>query len=138
MKKLIATGFAVAALFSPFSGHAEGYNTLKFTSTNGETVSVETGNLEIIIQEDCLTFNNVDLILPLSSLESMEFSDHYDAPASVEGLNAETDGKTYVYDLEGKTVGTFPTVTTALNSLSKGVYVIKTSNGKTLKVSVGK
>lgn len=138
MKKLIVSGLmAVVSVLTSVS-FAEGYSTLKFTSASGEVFTVETNNLEISVYGENLAFNNTDLLIPLSTLETMEFIDHYDGPAAVETVVASFESTVLVYGIDGKVVASFDSYTEALSSLGKGVYVIKDANGKTLKISIGK
>ena len=114
------------------------YTMLKFTSNGGETYTIATNNLEILINDGNLTFNNTDLTLPLASLVSMEFTDYDDDPSNVNSLSFDHNGIVTVYNVNGILVGSFDSYSEAFNSLGRGVFVFKDTNGNTLKVSVGK
>ena len=136
-KSLLFSLLLIAALFpsAAFSGR---YNSLKFTSVSGETYTLASDNLEIFVEGENLAFNNTELTLPLSSLVSMEFTDTYDSPSAIEDIVFDRDGAVKVYDLGGTPTGSFDSFSEALASLPKGIYVIKDSNGYSLKVTVEK
>ena len=139
MIKKIFFSFLMLVSFFTSATFAVGFNTLKFTYDSGKTYSVDTDDLELIIEGENLSFNNTDFTIPLSSLLSMEFIDHYDAPAAVDALSFDCpQGRISVYNLKGTFAGSFDSFSQALNSLGEGVFVIKGSNGETLKVNVGK
>ena len=123
---------------STASATAGRYNTLTFTSNGGETYSVSTNNLEILISGDNLSFNNTDIIIPLSTLMSMEFADYDDSPAGVDSFVTDGSGAVTVFTIDGTVVGAFGSYSVALRSLTRGIYVIKDENGKSIKVKVGK
>ena len=114
------------------------YSMLKFSSNGGETYTIATNNLEILINDGNLTFNNTDLTLSLASLVSMEFTDYDDDPSTVNSLSFDHNGIVTVYNVNGILVGSFDSYSEAFNSLGRGVFVFKDTNGNTLKVSVGK
>ena len=124
--------------FSSSLATAGRYNSLKFTSDNGETYTIATNSLEILVNNGNLTFSNTDLTLPLTSLVSMEFTDYDDSPTSVDAVILDGEGPVTVYSINGVFVGSFESYTEALGSLSQGVFVIKDVNGNSLKVSKGK
>ena len=114
------------------------YNSLKFSSSSGETFTVATNNLEILVNGENLTFNNTNLTIPLSSLISMEFTDYEESPASIDIVKFDGNGFVTVYNIDGTSIGYFDSYTDALSSLGKGVYVVKDKNGNSLKISVEK
>ena len=121
----------------PSSAFAGKYNSLKFTSSTGETYTVATHNLEILVQGENLTFSNTDLKLPLSSLVSMEFA-WDDNTTKIEELVFDPNCSVMVYNVNGTPVGFFDSYSEALDSIGKGIYVVKDSNGNSLKVNVEK
>ena len=123
---------------TPSLALAGSYKSLKFTSNSGETYTVATNNLEILVNGENLTFNNTDLTIPLSYLVSMEFTDYDDSPAEIDTVLFDGKGAVTVFNINGTSVGSFDSYTEALASLSQGVYVIKDANGNSLKISVGK
>lgn len=122
----------------PSLASAGRYNSLKFTSNTGETYTISTNNMEILIADRNLTFSNTNIIIPLSSLVSMEFADYEEGASLVEGPVFDRECAVMVYNLNGTTVGYFDSYSEALGSLGKGLYVIKDANGNSLKVNVEK
>lgn len=114
------------------------YNSLEFTSNTGETYTVATEDLEILVEGDNLSFNNTDLTIPLTSLVSMEFGDFDIDTTEVESISVNQEGAVTVYNLNGTSAGTFNSYTEALAALRPGLYVIKDANGNSLKVNVEK
>lgn len=114
------------------------YNSLKFTSSTGETYTVATNNLEIIVNGENLTFSNTNLLIPLTSLVSMEFADFEENPAGIDAVAFDGKGIVTVYSINGTTVGSFESFAEAFSSLDQGLYVIKDSNGNSLKITVEK
>lgn len=125
-------------VLTPSLAFAGRYSSLKFTSDSGETYSVTTDNLEILINGENLTFNNTNLTIPLSSLVSMEFTDYDDSPAAIETVTFDGRGAVTVYNINGVSIGSFDSYAEALASLSQGLYVIKDANGNSLKINVEK
>ena len=139
MKKLLFLFLlSITTLLSPATGFAGRYKSLKFTSNDGETYTIATNNLEILVSGEAITFSNTNLILPLSSLVSMEFTDYDENPAAVDSIVIEPTGAVMVYDINGLLVGSFDSYQDALESLREGVFVIKDTKGNSLKISVGK
>lgn len=135
-KKLL---LLVLMLFSITSSvFADGYRSLKFTMGNGETYIVESKDLEFVIRDQNITFNNTDLILPVGSLVSMEFTDHYTGPAGVNEITLNDSGKIKVFTIDGKNIGEFNSYNDVVGSLPEGVYVINDSKGTSLKIRVEK
>ena len=121
----------------PSSAFAGKYNSLKFTSSTDETFIVATDNLEIFVEGETLIFSNTDLTLPLSSLVSMEFTEDENT-SKIEELVFDPNCSVKVYNVNGTPVGSFDSYSEALDSLGKGIYVVKDSNGNSLKVNVEK
>lgn len=123
---------------TPSVAFAGRYSSLKFTSNSGDTYTVATNNLEILVSGGNLTFSNTDLIIPVSSLVSMEFSDYDDNPAEIDNVTFDRKSAVTVYNLNGTSIGSFDSFSDALSSLNKGLYVIKDLNGNSFKVNVEK
>ena len=67
------------------------------------------------------------------SLSKMYFSS---TTTGLAAINAEVDGgSVQVFDMGGRSYGTFNSITDAIGKLSKGVYVMK-GNQKTIKMNV--
>ena len=109
--------------------HAEKYSYLTFEIVDGTKVSVEAQSLTLTISGATLTIEGKTFTL--SNLIKMYFTDS-DMTTNT-GINFITDkdwtDAVEVYDLKGQKV--------VKNQLSKGVYVIKSSNG-TCKLAVKK
>ena len=114
------------------------YSSLKFTSSTGETYTIATNNLEILVNGENIAFSNTDLTIPVSSLISMEFTDYVDSPAAIDTVNFDGNGLVAVYNIDGTSLGSFDSYTDALATLSQGIYVIKDANGNSLKINVEK
>ena len=137
MKRILFLLLSMMAISSSVA-IAGRYCSLKFTSNSGETYTVATNNLEILVNGENLTFSNTDLMIPLTSLVSMEFTDYDDSPAAIDTVKFDGDGLVTVYNIDGTSLGSFDSYTDALSSLGKGVYVVKDTIGNSLKISVGK
>lgn len=139
MKKFSLLILLISMMVLPSSLAMAGrYCSLMFTSNTGETYTVATNNLEILVNGENLTFSNTDLSIPVSSLVSMEFTDYDDSPSAIDTVIFDGNGLVTVYNIDGSTAGCFDSYTNALSSLGKGVYVIKDTIGNSLKISVGK
>ena len=139
MKKFSLLFLMVSMMALPSSlAFAGRYNSLKFTYNSGETYTIATDNLEIQVNGENLTFSNTDIMIPLSSLVSMEFMDYDNNPAEINSVSFVDKGAVTVYTVNGISVGSFDSCADALSSLGKGVYVVKDSIGNSLKISVGK
>ena len=139
MKKLSFLLFMTMVLILPASlAHGGKYNSLRFNSDSGEIYTVATNNLEILVDGESLSFSNIDLIIPLSSLVSMEFTDFDDNPAGIDSAIPNSESAVTVFNMGGVIIGSFESYSQALSSLNQGVYVIKDANGNSLKVRVGK
>lgn len=121
---------------STFVSSAGRYNALKFTSKAGDIYTVVADNLEIQINGNDISFNNTDITIPLNSLVSMEFTDYDDNPAEINSVIPDMEGVVTVYNMNGTMIGSFGSYSEALGSLSHGVFVIKDTNGNSLKVSM--
>lgn len=123
---------------TPSLASSGSYSSLKFTSNSGETYTVATNNLEILVNGENLTFNNTNLTIPLSSLVSMEFGDFGNTPSVIDTVSFDGTDLVAVYNPNGTLVGTFASYSEALDSLGQGVYVIRDAKGNSLKISVEK
>ncbi len=115
--------------------HAE-YNKLVFNTHNGEKLSIGVKGLEIsYLDGDMIAIAGNELvIIPLTSLESMEFSDT-NAVGTVSSID---NSEVTAYSTNGISLGTFKSRSNALNGLPAGIYILKSNNGVTCKVSISK
>ena len=90
----------------------------------GQTITFDNGNL---VSSDGTT-------IPLASLSKMYFSE----TSGIREMNstAAADTAVTVYTTTGALIGQFDNVAAAKNTLRKGVYVMKSSNGVSTKMAV--
>lgn len=115
--------------------HAE-YNRLVFRTVDGEEQSVSLTDLNITYtkSEMIATSGNESVKIPLNSLKSMEFSDS----SSVGSVMGNDVNEVNVYSVNGICLGNYDSKADALNALPAGVYILKSKNGVTSKVSISK
>ena len=132
MKKYLLS--AILAAIS-IGVHAE-YNRLIFTTLNGEAQSIGVKDLNITYMDgEMIATSGSELVkIPLTSLKSMEFSDIN----SVGSMSVADNSNVTIYSVNGVCLGTFETHSDALNGLPSGIYILKSKNGVTSKVSISK
>lgn len=115
--------------------HAE-YNRLVFRTLSGEEKSIGLSDLNITYTngEMIATSGDESLKIPLASLKSMEFSDSN----SVGSVMGDDMSEVNVYSVNGICLGNFDSKVDALNALPTGIYILKSKNGVTSKVSISK
>ena len=103
------------------------YKYLEFTSTSGTKTAFNVTNLTLTVSGSYLQVTNEDgtVSLTLLDLESMQFSTTNTATALENILNA--DEAIQVSTVTGISLGKYPSLMEACQSLNAGVYVI--SNG---------
>lgn len=139
MKRKIT--FAIIAISSAMMSMAhanDGFGKLVFKSASGESYYVETQGLEIYFKDGNVTFNNNELSIPTSQLVSMEFSNNTDSGTGVEEILSNTTESVTVYYIDGVKVGEYSSLAEACQSLKTGVYVVRYSNGQTVKIKLEK
>lgn len=134
MKKYLL--LAILAVIS-IGVHAE-YNRLLFRTVSGEEQSVGVTDLNITYANgEMIATSGKELVkLPLTSLKSMEFV--YTESGAVGFVSSDSDGEVAVFSVNGICLGNFDSKSDALNTLPAGIYVLKSKNGVTCKVSIGK
>lgn len=132
MKKILLS--AILAVIS-FGVHAE-YTRLVFRTISGEEQSVGVKDLNITyVNGEMIASSGSELVkIPLTSLKSMEFSD----ASSVGVVSSVDNSEVTAYSVNGVCLGTFASQTDALNGLPYGIYILKSKNGVTSKVSISK
>ena len=103
------------------------YNYLEFTSTSGTKTVFDVTNLTLTVSGSNLQVTNGDgtVNLTLVDLASMQFSPTNTTTALENILNA--DAEIQVSTITGVSMGVYPSLSEACQSLNAGVYVI--SNG---------
>lgn len=103
------------------------YKYLEFTSTSGTKTAFNVTNLTLTVSGSYLQVTNEDgtVSLTLLDLESMQFSTTNTTTALENILNA--DAEIQVSTITGVSMGVYPSLVEACQSLNAGVYVI--SNG---------
>ena len=107
--------------------NAETYKYLEFTSTSGTKTVFDVTNLTLTVSGSNLQVTNGDgtVNLTLVDLASMQFSTTNTTTALENILNA--DAEIQVSTITGVSLGVYPSLVEACQSLNAGIYVI--SNG---------
>lgn len=131
MRNLLFMGLLLTAM----SVRASDYKSLVFQDNSG-TTAIDLSSLVITVADGKLIATNTTgtVTFTLSDLTKMYFSN--DEATGIK--QAETTGEAslvQVYDIAGRSMGSFDTLTAAKAQLRQGVYVIKQDN-KTYKIVV--
>ena len=114
------------------------YKYLEFKTTEDTSLVVEAEGLEIEINDGVLSLSNASgqkMNIDTSTLGSMQFTD---SSAAIDNITVDSDSKVQVYKLDGTVVGTFTNVSNAIDTLAPGVYILKSTEGQTVKIMIGK
>lgn len=114
------------------------YKYLEFKTTENTSIVVETDGLGIEINNGVLSLSNTSgqkMNIDASTLVFMQFTDN---SASVNNIAVDSDLRVQVYKPEGTVVGTFANASDAMNALAPGVYILKSIEGQTVKIMIGK
>lgn len=132
MKKLI---LLITVGLMPLLMSAE-FQTLTFKTASGTEQTVGAKNLEMTVSDGNLEIKSESssLTLALADLVSMQFTGNNTTAA--EQIASAEDCSVTVYSLSGVTCGEFESLQSAMNSLEKGIYVAKQSDGLTVKIIV--
>ena len=134
MKKFFILMLLAVMTLTSRAADAE-YQYLVFTMTDGTATAVTAANLNISFSDDNLIATSGDEILatlPLTSLAKMEFSTEDPTPTGIQSISVDkliTDDSVTIYDMNGRLI---PRNT----QLTKGVYIVKTATGKTIKTYI--
>ena len=134
MKKFFILMLLAVMTLTSRAADAE-YQYLVFTMTDGTATAVTAANLNISFSDDNLIATSGDEILatlPLTSLAKMEFSTEDPTPTGIQSISVDkliTDDSVTIYDMNGRLI---PRST----QLTKGVYIVKTATGKTIKTYI--
>lgn len=134
MKKLFLCG---AILLASLTALAD-YNFMEFNYSDGNVKVISAEGLTITVEGNTLEISNTkgeSFNVDASSLTSMQFTNNDPA-----GVKTIIDGEipVMVFDLEGRKIGVFESLNSARNALNNGIYVIKNSDGETIKLVIGK
>lgn len=133
MKKLLLIAIAIVASVSAYA-----YDYLCINKTDGYIKAYVVDGLTLTVSGDNLVITNdagQQATEPLAELASMEFSNE---ATGVNDALADADTAVTLFTIDGVALGEFSSLNAALNSLSNGVYVIKKSNGETVKILISK
>ena len=136
MKKLLLLTLLIGACLSVSA--VTPYKYLEFKTTENTSLVVETDGLEIGINDGVMSLSNTSgqkMNIDASTLVSMQFTN---SAAVIDNITVDSDSKVQVYKLEGTIVGTFTNVSNAINTLEPGVYILKSTEGQTVKIMIGK
>ena len=114
------------------------YKYLEFKTTENTSIVVEAKGLGITVNNGVLSLSNTSgqkMNIDASTLVSMQFTD---SSAAVNNLAIESDTRVQVYKLDGTTVGTFANVSSAMSALAPGAYILKATEGQTVKIMIEK
>lgn len=126
MRNLI---ISILLSFSALGMQGADFTYLTFQTEDGSEYSVVASGLSISFQDGNLVASD-GTSLPLSNLRKMYFSNVSD----ISGLASEkANGMVTVFNLQGKLLGTYPSLSEATATMGKGLYLIKIGNGKTQK-----
>lgn len=133
MKKLL-----LCALLALAACTASAYNFMEFKYADGKVKTLSTVGLTITVDGTNLLISNLageSLNVASDNLVSMQFTDDNSAKvATIIDLNSSVDA----YNLEGVHFGKFDSAKDAHASLQPGVYVLKNSEGGTIKIVINK
>ena len=118
------------------------YPYLIFTDTNGSQVSLSVTDLVITVSGGRLIATNSTgtQTFTLAQLASMHFSKSIDVTVGIGAMDSgqwAADNGFELYDLSGRRVKRSAHAAGAqLQSMQKGVYVVRTSDGRTFKITL--
>lgn len=133
MYKLLFSGVMLLASLSASAI----YNSMEFKTADGAVKSVSATGLTIKVNGNQLIISNSageTISFDALSLVSMQF---VDGDAGVDSIITENEA-VEAYTLDGLYAGKFNSVNEARLSLSNGVYVLKGTRGKSIKINVNK
>lgn len=135
MKKFFIVLFVSIA--TVLSCMASEYNVMMFTMQSGARHYVSLQNLEVTFTEDMLLADSSEgnLQLPLADVSTMQF---YTDTASSLAVVGSAETPVTAYSIFGENCGDFDTLDAAVRSLKTGIYLLKHSDGATMKISIKK
>lgn len=137
MKKLLLLfSLLIGALMTATA--ATPYKYLEFKTTDNNSITVGMEGLEITVANGILSLSNTSgqkMNIDAATLLSMQFTDN---PAALNDITVDSAIQVEVYKLDGTAVGTFANASDAINTLPPGVYILKSTEGKTVKIMIEK
>ncbi|MCH5258057.1 MAG: T9SS type A sorting domain-containing protein [Lachnospiraceae bacterium] len=136
MRKLLLLSFLTIAWMSVKA--VTPYKYMEFKTTENTSLVFEAEGLEIEINDGVLSLSNASgqkMNIDVSTLASMQFTDN---PATIFNITFDSDSKIQVYKLDGTVVGNFPNISNAIYTLSPGIYILKSTEGQTVKIMIEK
>lgn len=128
----------LVAVLGMFFATASAQTSLKMTfqSSDGSLSSIDAKSLSMSVIGDKLLASNgtESLEFDLQKLVKMYFTGEADG---VEILPVDFNGgEVAVYTLDGKLEGRFSSPAVAMSSLNSGIYILHTTDNKTVKIAV--
>lgn len=108
---------------------------MAFQYDDGAVSYIDADGLTMKVSEQKLLASNPQssLELDLKKLAKMYFTS---GTSGVELASVDIAATVDAYTVDGRFAGRFPTASAAITSLPKGVYVLRSSDDKTLKIAV--
>ena len=129
MKQLL---IILTLCLSAITASAGDYKFLILEGNDGTTYSMNATGLTLTFSDGNLVSSD-GTVIPLNSLVKMYFSE----ASGISTIPSTTnDDHVTVYSIAGILAGTYNDMTTALSSLTKGLYIIKQKDGSIIKYTV--
>lgn len=129
MKQLL---IILTLCLSAITASAGDYKFLILEGNDGTTYSMNATGLTLTFSDGNLVSSD-GTVIPLNSLVKMYFSE----ASGISTIPSTTnDDHVTVYSIAGILAGTYNDMTTAMSSLTKGLYIIKQKDGSIIKYTV--
>ena len=129
MKQLL---IILTLCLSAITASAGDYKFLILEGNDGTTYSINATGLTLTFSDGNLVSSD-GTVIPLNSLVKMYFSE----ASGISTIPSTTsDDHVTVYSIAGILAGTYNDMTTAMSSLTKGLYIIKQKDGSIIKYTV--
>ena len=129
MKQLL---IILTLCLSAITASAGDYKFLILEGNDGTTYSMNAMGLTLTFSDGNLVSSD-GTVIPLNSLVKMYFSE----ASGISTIPSTTnDDHVTVYSIAGILAGTYNDMTTAMSSLTKGLYIIKQKDGSIIKYTV--
>ena len=129
MKQLL---IILTLCLSAITASAGDYKFLILEGNDGTTYSLNATGLTLTFSDGNLVSSD-GTVIPLNSLVKMYFSE----ASGISTIPSTTsDDHVTVYSIAGILAGTYNDMTTAMSSLTKGLYIIKQKDGSIIKYTV--
>ena len=129
MKQLL---IILTLCLSAITASAGDYKFLILEGNDGTTYSINATGLTLTFSDGNLVSSD-GTVIPLNSLVKMYFSE----ASGISTIPSTTsDDHVTVYSIAGILAGTYNDMTTAMSSLTNGLYIIKQKDGSIIKYTV--